>query len=249
MHQEPVLKRPTCAVDVAEIVDRGPARVDARLERLHDRVAQLADLAPSQRPDRPQWVDARAEQRLVGVDVAHARDSLLGEEKGLHGSAPAGRELAEGVCSEVGPERLDSEPLGEVGVPRLRPQQRHPGPEPARVTEEQAGAGIEHHPDANVGRLGPGGVTGGHEQEVAGHSQVHDQEDLVGELRYEVLPAPIQALDVASVERSGELRGRCRVTPARIEHLDALQHPPFELRLELTADRLDFGELGHPRRG
>ena len=110
VHQEAVLEAALGAVDVAEVVDRGALRVDAQLERLHHRVAERLDLRPLQRARPAQRVDPRPEERLVGVDVAHARHALLVQEEGLDGLLPPARLRAQGLGGEVGAERLHSQP-------------------------------------------------------------------------------------------------------------------------------------------
>jgi hypothetical protein len=91
---------------VPVVVDRGALRVDAQLQRLDHGGAQRLDLCARQLAHRPQWVDPRAKERLVGVDVADAGDPLLVEQEGLDRLlAPAG-ERAQRVGREVDAERL-----------------------------------------------------------------------------------------------------------------------------------------------
>src|SRR3954471_1709696 len=66
--QELVLERPLHPIGVAEVVDRRAARRQAGAERLADPGGERLALLERQRPSRAQRVDARAEQRLVGVD-------------------------------------------------------------------------------------------------------------------------------------------------------------------------------------
>ena len=79
MHQEAVLKGAAHPVDVAEVVDRGAARVDAFQQRRDDGIAQASVLLEREASSGAQRVDARAEERLIGVDVADARDAALVE--------------------------------------------------------------------------------------------------------------------------------------------------------------------------
>src|SRR5688572_16291193 len=95
MDQEPVLERALSPVDVPVVVDRRALRVDSLVQRLDHRIAERGDLRAPQRADRPQRVDLRPEERLVGVDVAHAGDPLLVEEERLHRLLAATRLLAE----------------------------------------------------------------------------------------------------------------------------------------------------------
>ena len=88
---------------MAEVVDRGALGVDALVEHLDDGVAERLDLRALQRADRPQRVDAGDEERLVRVDVADARDSLLVQDERLDGLL---------ALPGLGPQRLG----GEVGA-------------------------------------------------------------------------------------------------------------------------------------
>ena len=58
--------------------------------------------ARRQLPGRAQRVDAGAEQRLVGVDVAHARDAPLVEQERLDRRAAAARQRAQVLGRELG---------------------------------------------------------------------------------------------------------------------------------------------------
>ena len=74
VHQELVLEGARDAVGMAEVVDRRAARVDARRQRR----ARTASASASHCGERElarlaQRMDPRAEQRLVGVDVARRR--------------------------------------------------------------------------------------------------------------------------------------------------------------------------------
>ena len=76
--EELVLERPADAVGVAEVVDRRAARREAGEQRLADRDGERVVLRALQRAGRAQRMDARAEQRLVGVDVPDARRRAAG---------------------------------------------------------------------------------------------------------------------------------------------------------------------------
>jgi hypothetical protein len=76
--EELVLEGALDAVGVAEVVDGRAARVDPGGQRRDDGVAQRAGLLAGQPTGGAQRVDARAEQRLVGVDVARRPRSSSG---------------------------------------------------------------------------------------------------------------------------------------------------------------------------
>ena len=71
---------------------------------------------------RSGWI-RDAPQRLVGVDVAHPRDALLGEQERLRGRAAPGRQLAQPLGGELRAERLHPEPSVEVGLQRVVAEQ------------------------------------------------------------------------------------------------------------------------------
>src|SRR5205085_4576643 len=73
VHEELVLEGAAGAVDVAEVVDRGAARVDPRPQCLDHPLAQLRELPSREAPGRPARVHAGAEEGLVGIDVADPR--------------------------------------------------------------------------------------------------------------------------------------------------------------------------------
>jgi hypothetical protein len=83
------------------------------------------------------------------------------------------------------------------------------------------------------------------DEQVARHAQVHRQVHVVLERDDQVLAAAAEALDRASSDRVLERARRRRFTPARIEHLHALEPPTLEHWRQLAANRLDLGELGH----
>ena len=192
-------------------------------------------------------MDARAEQRLVGVDVSHARDALLGEQKGLDGLAPVAGERAKRIRGEVGSERLDAEPAREVLLERVGAQEHDAGTEAARVGEEHFVAGVEREAHARMRAR----VAVAREEQVAGHAEVHGEKHLVLELPHEVLATAAESLDPPPVHRVLDLGGGRRLTPARVEDLHAGERAALHGGRQVTADRLDFRKLGHlhPRIG
>jgi hypothetical protein len=87
MHEELVLKGSVGPVDVAEVIDRRPLGLDPGGERLLDPDPERVQLRRAQPPRRPQRVDRRPEQRLVGVDVSDSGDVALVEQDRLHRGA------------------------------------------------------------------------------------------------------------------------------------------------------------------
>src|SRR3954452_1343788 len=135
--EEAVLERPAHPSGVAEVVDGRALRRDAELERLDHRVAQGARLLAREAVRAAQRVDAGAEQRLVGVDVADAGDPLLVEQHRLDRRAAADGQRVQVLAGEAGRERLDAQPRGEERLERLTAQRELAGAETARVDEPE----------------------------------------------------------------------------------------------------------------
>jgi len=83
------------------------------------------------------------------------------------------------------------------------------------------------------------------EQEIAGHSQVHRESTIALQAQEQVLPPPLDALDRPPRDRPFDLARRLRSRPALVQHLRVQDPPAGDLRLELAANRLDFGKLRH----
>src|SRR3954453_18885935 len=77
MDLELVLEGALRPARVAVIVDRRALGIDAGVKHVDDRLVQAFDLLGPERAHRPQRVDLRAPERLVRVDVPHARHALL----------------------------------------------------------------------------------------------------------------------------------------------------------------------------
>src|ERR1700730_5391761 len=71
----------------------------------------------------------RAEERLIGVDVADTGDPPLVEQERLDGGSPASRQRPEVLGREALLERLQSEPGREEGLECVRSQQQLSGAE------------------------------------------------------------------------------------------------------------------------
>jgi hypothetical protein len=77
-------------------------------------------------------MDARSPKRLVCVDVAHAGDSALVEQRGLDGRATVGESRRERRRTEAARERLRTDARVEVCVEFVSFDQQ-PRPEPAYI--------------------------------------------------------------------------------------------------------------------
>ena len=104
------------------------------------------------------WI-LRREQRLVGVDVADARDDALVEDRGLDRRLAA-RERAGQVGGRPLAERLGAELAGEPGLGAVLGDA--PGAEAARVGVGEIGAVVEQRPRAQEARIGSSGGSASH---------------------------------------------------------------------------------------
>ena len=150
---------------------------------------------------------------------------------------------AQVLGGELRRQRLDPEALGQVGVARVGAEQQVAGAEAPRVDVHEPMAVVELDRDTRV----CGGSAVGIEQQRAGHPQVHEQEALVRELPDEVLAArarrartsaPAQLVGDGSADREGGSSAESRISTS-------MERAALEMRRELAADRLDFGQLGH----
>ncbi len=187
-----------------------------------------------------QRVDCGAKQRLVGVDVADARDPPLVEQQRLDRRAPPARERAQVLGGEALVEGLVAQARGEERLERLLAEQQLAGAESARVDDHQATLRSQLQPDADMA-----GLRARFRQDGAGHAQVLGQVDLIGEAPHQILAAATQLLHAPPEERVGKFLGRERTRPARIENLDPDQPPALHQGRQLASDRLDLGKLGH----
>jgi hypothetical protein len=61
----------------------------------------------------------------------------------------------------------------------------------------------------------------------------------------QILAAPFDGIDDLALELCGDLVWLDRARDAWVENLDSLEAASHEHRLEVSANRLDLGELGH----
>ena len=214
-------------------------------------------LLARQRPGRAQRVDPRAEQRLVGVDVADARDPALVEQQRLDRRRAPARERAQVLGGEALVERLEPSRAAKNASSAGSPQQQLAGAEAARVDDHQAHVpsprapsqrrpGDPHGASSMRTRASRARARTSHRR--AGHAQV------LGEMNARrrgatpdtcrAGPAARRAVP-ASASASSSRSERAR--PARVEDLDPVQPPALHQRSELAPDRLDLGKLGHRR--
>ena len=119
------------------------------------RRGQRVALRARERAGAAQRMDPRAEQRLVGVDVAHARDPPLVEQERLdRRAAPARQRAAASAPSSAVAERLDARRATAKNASSAGSAERQlAGAEAPRVAEAQLVAVDEPDPHALVRRV------------------------------------------------------------------------------------------------
>jgi len=83
------------AVGVAVVAEGGSSAIDRQREDLADGFSQRANLARRERIGCSQGVNARQPQRLVGVQIADARDEGLVEQERLDAALARAQFLGE----------------------------------------------------------------------------------------------------------------------------------------------------------
>ncbi len=236
-------KAPQHPVGVAEVVDRRAARGEAGARARRARPRRRRPDWRARQPSRgAQRVDARAEQRLVGVDVADAGDPALVEQErldrracargpGARSSAPVSASASGSTPSRAAKNASSARrPRASSPVPKRRGSQKRSSCAPV----------VEGEAHALVGR-----VVARVEQQRAGHPQVHEQERRRPRAPRRGTCRGGQPLDAAARDRVDDGLGRQRQAPARVGDPQRAQLAPLDDGRQLAADRLDLGQLGH----
>src|SRR6185437_4361748 len=84
IHVEPCRERPALTRRVAIVAKAGPARGDRFAQHAHDARVQSSDFVGANGSAGARWVDPRAPQRFVRVDVAEAGNPALVHNQLLH---------------------------------------------------------------------------------------------------------------------------------------------------------------------
>ena len=144
----------------------------------------------------PQRVELRAPQRLVGVDVADARDEPLVDEQRLEPRPAAADPRPERLEREPVVERLRADPVERVVVRDVQPDP----PELAHVAEPQLGAVVERERQPLVG---VDRQRRRDDEQLPGHLEVDGEERAAREVDDDLLAAPADGLDPPAGRRRG----------------------------------------------
>ena len=234
---------PTIASGVHVVAHGGTATLQARRQHLDQSSYDRFELHGAKCAGRAFRMDSCCPQHLVGVDVAHSCHHRLVQQRCLDRTAGTPRQACpECIRIEHVSERLGAHPGQQPLCPYLIGGQHHQGAELALVVEEQHTPALEpdHHP---CGDVAPTGSPSVRPDQLSGHPQVrqHAQVPVEGEDQH--LSPSGHRLDPVPHQWSGAhpLEDEALV-PQHIDTLDRLAHQD---RIELSADGLDLGQLGH----
>ncbi len=189
-------------------------------------------------------MDAGAMQRLVGVDVAHARDPALVEQQRLDRRGPPARERAQVLGREALVQRLEPQAGREERLQRLAAEQQLAGAEAPRIDDHQPPLGAQLDAHAHVRRLGLGAHTA--RPPVMRRCWTRWTSPCMVQTRY--LPRRRSASMRLPTSASLKFMRRQRPRPARVEDLHRVQPAPLHQRRQLASDRLHLRQLGHRRK-
>ena len=188
---------------------------------------------------RAERVDARAPERLVGVDVPEPRDRALVEQRALDRRAAPCEPLRQPRGGEARPERLDAEPDAQVRI-ELAGLEQPPRAEAAHVAVGEPAAVVERDRGPRVRVVGR--AVG---EERAGHAQMREQRAAALEADDQVLAAPLDGGDALALELGRDLARVVRRGQPVVADLDLLEPSPLEDGRKPGANRLDLGQLRH----
>ena len=195
-----VLLHRAVAIGRRVVIDRASAPHDRLGQDPPDRVVQMTLVGGPQRPGGPQRMEPGRPQRLVGVDVADARDERLVEKERLEPPRPAAQPAPEVAHRELAVERLRTERREDGAAADLghqlaghRVASVEPDlPELADVTEAQLATVGELEDQSDVRVLGR---VGRDDEQLAGHLQMDGQRRVTRQVDDDLLGAPPDGLD------------------------------------------------------
>lgn len=229
------LEAARCSISIAIVAQGAAAMAEGTAERAFDGSVQAGDLVSSQGVGGGERVNARAEQRLVHIDVP---------KPGNHGL------IQEGVFDRAGGARQSPGKLRWARLHGFRPHValgRQIAAEPpdaaeaARVNKSQLG--LEAREFNYQMRVRRGRILGFVQSEAAGHAQVDIESIVVVEREDDSLPPASDLQNRAAREQGRKIDPRGREDVLALE-LNAHDLPPQQLGPEGIDDSLDFRKFG-----
>ena len=160
------LKEAAHAIGIHIIGDRGAAQPDCIFEHLAQSQPQSLELGPGQASGEPARTNSGTKKALVGVDVAHAGEQFLIEQRRFDGRMRAVKkavELLRGYCEWVNASRLECGRAAKLAP--LQPAKA------ARVDKAQLAAAGQTQPSMGMGRKRR--IRSG-DQQPPGHAEMND---------------------------------------------------------------------------
>jgi demethylmenaquinone methyltransferase / 2-methoxy-6-polyprenyl-1,4-benzoquinol methylase len=233
-----IAERTVCLHIVAQ---RRAAGRDRLAENRADRGDQPCRASRADRGGLTAGRQARAIERLAGVNIAEPGDDALVEQRRLYRRQPAGELPCQKRGVEAGAERLRSQ-HGQERVPgRLATPQIVDRTEAARIVEADEGAIVEldQHMVVRPGRERSG--AGG---DAARHAEVQQQQTVGVQLDQDVFAAAVERADPRAVEPGREIRRKrpAQIAAAQQGANDATAADPCR---EAAPHRFDFRQFGH----
>jgi hypothetical protein len=133
------------------------------------------------------------------------------------------------------PEHVPEQPAAQLEHHRLA--------EAPSIGEQEAPAAVQLEACPQIGGLRAVAI----EQQVAGHAQMHGERQAPLQPEEQILPPPLHRVDPAAGQRPLHATRRNGARPAFVEDLRGDDPAAGDLGLQLAADRLHLGELGHAR--
>ena len=231
----------------------GAVRGDSGLEDAADVTVQVGGLLPCYPIRGARGVDARREQRLIGIDVSHTCHLPLVHQHFLHRLAALPQ-----CCEELPTSPAIIEWLGtDCGVilGPATPVEEEQGAESADVAVDQLAAALERRTEDGVLSL-RGGERTAVDLEGAGHAGLDYQAvrreggkaggwRFPGEVQDGVLGAARNRFDPGAGEGLEQATAGDAAEDVVVGEARGGDGAPLELRPDVPDDGLDFGELGH----
>src|SRR5579859_3673710 len=185
------------APEVLMATKGGAAMLDAEFQHGVDGSMQAGDLCGRERGGAAQGMNASAEERFVGVDIAETGDAGLVKEQRFDLAGAPGEQRRERCGGELIAERLQAEAAERGG--KFAEGIEGDAAKLARVGKDEATPVIEQEDDAiiGIGDIGPGTLIrcGGKEEEIASHAPMNQQSLIATERDEQEFSAAIHAQD------------------------------------------------------
>ncbi len=246
-----LLHRPV-ALGSRVVVDGAAPPHDGLGEDPPDLEVEAPFVRGSKRRGGTKWMKPGRPQGLVGIDVADAGDERLVKEERLQPTAPASkprpeRSYREGVVKRLGPRPGEDRGATEFVHRLLGDWIQGVQPDPAElpdVPEAQVAAVAERDHHAHV-RIQ--GCFARHDEQLAGHLEMHRQDRIAGETQHELLAASSHPLDPTTCERRTDGIGGVRSHGPGPEDRRGGDFGVENEAAEVPRHGLDLREFGHVR--